>query len=100
MRKLITRRSGHALFKFYSIVYTCFFLVLNGLGYFFPFLQRPLVQKSEQQLRLWQSAPELLMSPTLNAFGEPLSPESDDVLSAPQCFVSGEDDIQRGALKA
>ncbi|KAK3792726.1 hypothetical protein RRG08_064396 [Elysia crispata] len=60
----------------------------------------PLVQKSEQQLLLWQSAPELLMSPTLNAFGEPLSPESDDVLSAPQCFVSGEDDIQRGALKA
>ena len=69
-------------------------------GIFFSFLQRPLVQKSERQLRLWQSAPELLMSPTLNAFGEPLCPESDDVLSALLCFVSGEDDIQREALKA
>ena len=63
-------------------------------------LQRPFVQKSEQQLRLWHSAPELLMSPTLNAFGEPLCPESDDVLSALLCLVSGEDDIQREALKA
>ena len=40
------------------------------------------------------------MSPTLNAFGEPLCTESDDVLSALLCFVSGEDDIQREALEA
>ena len=62
--------------------------------------QCPFVKKCKQQLQLWLAAPDLLMSPTANAFGELLSPETDHVLSALLRFVSGEDGIQQEALKA
>ncbi|KAK3780859.1 hypothetical protein RRG08_007745 [Elysia crispata] len=53
--------------------------------------QHLLVQKSECQLQFWLSALELLISPTVSSFGEPLCPDSDDVPSELLCFVSGED---------
>ena len=40
------------------------------------------------------------MSPTTNASGEPLSPDTDHVLSALLQFVSGEDVVQKKALQA
>ena len=58
------------------------------------------MQKSEELLQTWKATPELLFSPASNAFGEPLSPDSDSVLSGLHCFVSGEDEIQLEALKS
>ncbi|GFR83258.1 hypothetical protein ElyMa_005971400 [Elysia marginata] len=60
---------------------------------------RPLVKRCEQQLQLWLAEPDLLMTPTMNAFGEPLSPADDSVLTEILCFISGEDAVQMEALR-
>ncbi|RUS79206.1 hypothetical protein EGW08_013035 [Elysia chlorotica] len=63
-------------------------------------LSRPLVKINEQQLQFWLSERDLLMLPTTNAFGEPLSPDNDDVPSELLCFVSGEGVIQQESLQS